>query len=30
MRLQSFFTVGKDEVRAWTIHQGLRLLKLLV
>jgi GTP-binding protein YchF len=22
MRLQSFFTVGDDEVRAWTIHQG--------
>ena len=22
MRLQSFFTVGEDEVRAWTIHQG--------
>lgn len=22
MRLQSFFTVGEDEVRAWTVHQG--------
>jgi GTP-binding protein YchF len=22
MKLQSFFTVGEDEVRAWTIHQG--------
>ena len=20
--LQSFFTVGEDEVRAWTVHQG--------
>ena len=23
MNLQSFFTVGEDEVRAWTIHQGM-------
>lgn len=23
MKLQSFFTVGEDEVRAWTIHQGI-------
>ncbi len=22
MRLQSFFTVGEDEVRAWTVHRG--------
>lgn len=22
MKLQSFFTVGEDEVRAWTVHQG--------
>jgi hypothetical protein len=22
MQLQSFFTVGEDEVRAWTVHQG--------
>lgn len=22
MRLQSFFTVGEDEVRAWTVYQG--------
>lgn len=22
MSLQSFFTVGEDEVRAWTVHQG--------
>lgn len=24
LRLQSFFTVGKPEVRAWTIHAGLK------
>ncbi len=23
MNLQSFFTVGEDEVRAWTIHRGM-------
>ena len=23
LKLQSFFTVGEDEVRAWTVHQGV-------